>query len=796
MGKINVEGLGIVEIEGNEPNEIENKLIINKLKTIERDRATTQAAEKSTSDFFSGPGFTRLLIELGLSVGGAALTGGLAIPAMVARNVAMGARMLSKDVVFALAKSSAGSGAGGALGSVVAQPIDPTDDVVKDAVKAGISYGLAEAVGTPLFLKGSQYVAKVLGNRTPKRIFDEVEGAAEAEAVLKAQAEKIKENPREYAAMLLRKDIKEVTEKDIQKLVADYVNDPMITLGIRGENRALDILEKITEASLIGGGRIATVKEIAAKTADARMLDIQKKFIDNTGVVEAGDQFIKALQGSREAFKSSSNAMYKFLTDSAPNVKIPVGGLKDDLTKIIDEVGGPKMSGIEPLLKQLRNLNNKIEEFGGELPYKQLIALRRNLNIAVDEAAPKLGEKSSTLFRDLVMYKNKLDDTINNPKFFPEEFRALHKEVNDYYAKGSQAFNKGILASVFKKEGAPDQVFDVIIKNSSKARGEKPFTVEATLNVIDDLQKTPGKKLTAEGALVKTDENILTAAEAKGLKDKLRGHFLSNILRQSEKQSGIYGQYFDSQKFSQLLADNRTVFNKLFSDTEQDLFFGKSGIERVLAFSQGEIAKRGGIPGPIFIQLKQAGAATQLGGALLTFGGAAGAAYGTEGYVAPALILLTPVALSRALTSPKISKMLFESYSAKNLDKMSPSKAGLLYRQILGKMVDENIINSDQYIEAAGQSERVENQLNEMGVKTARDLKPSTSLQVPSSSQTNLAPINTQITQPRANLFTTQQPTLPPAPTPTPMATALDRSQQYAGLFPFDITGQQIARQG
>ncbi len=33
----------------------------------------------------------------------------------------------------------------------------------------------------------------------------------------------------------------------------------------------------------------------------------------------------------------------------------------------------------------------------------------------------------------------------------------------------------------------------------------------------------------------------------------------------------------------------------------------------------------------------------------------------------------------------------------------------------------------------------------------------------------------------------------------TPTATTLqptDRSQQYAGLFPFDVTGQQIARQG
>jgi hypothetical protein len=28
------------------------------------------------------------------------------------------------------------------------------------------------------------------------------------------------------------------------------------------------------------------------------------------------------------------------------------------------------------------------------------------------------------------------------------------------------------------------------------------------------------------------------------------------------------------------------------------------------------------------------------------------------------------------------------------------------------------------------------------------------------------------------------------------MAQPMDRSQQYAGLFPFDVTGQQIAKQG
>ena len=47
-------------------------------------------------------------------------------------------------------------------------------------------------------------------------------------------------------------------------------------------------------------------------------------------------------------------------------------------------------------------------------------------------------------------------------------------------------------------------------------------------------------------------------------------------------------------------------------------------------------------------------------------------------------------------------------------------------------------------------------------------------------------------TTPSANIFASNTPG-------TPMTTGVqptDRSQQYAGLFPFDVTGQQIARQG
>jgi hypothetical protein len=57
-------------------------------------------------------------------------------------------------------------------------------------------------------------------------------------------------------------------------------------------------------------------------------------------------------------------------------------------------------------------------------------------------------------------------------------------------------------------------------------------------------------------------------------------------------------------------------------------------------------------------------------------------------------------------------------------------------------------------------------------------------------------PISEAPTSPPSNIFAANTPGTPMTTGVAPTAQPMDKAQQYAGLFPFDVTGQQIARQG
>ena len=60
--------------------------------------------------------------------------------------------------------------------------------------------------------------------------------------------------------------------------------------------------------------------------------------------------------------------------------------------------------------------------------------------------------------------------------------------------------------------------------------------------------------------------------------------------------------------------------------------------------------------------------------------------------------------------------------------------------------------------------------------------------QAPDVTKLNLKPVNTQVTNP--NQVLSQRPTAPVSP----MAPQQNTGAKYQGLFPFDTTGQAIAR--
>lgn len=80
MGRVNIVGLGTVDIEGDTPNEQEIEVFKRMAAVKGADKITDGPAEEVTESFFTSPTFGRILTEAGLAIGGSIATGGLALP--------------------------------------------------------------------------------------------------------------------------------------------------------------------------------------------------------------------------------------------------------------------------------------------------------------------------------------------------------------------------------------------------------------------------------------------------------------------------------------------------------------------------------------------------------------------------------------------------------------------------------------------------------------------------------------------------------------------------------------------
>ena len=129
MGRVNIQGLGVVDIEGDTPNEQEIKVFQRMVEAKGASQLTDGAAEEVTDSFMSSPTFGRILTEAGLAIAGSIATGGLALPGLALR-----AGMLARPFLTQLAKSSIGAGVGGGTGAAVAQTFDPKEDVVAEDI--------------------------------------------------------------------------------------------------------------------------------------------------------------------------------------------------------------------------------------------------------------------------------------------------------------------------------------------------------------------------------------------------------------------------------------------------------------------------------------------------------------------------------------------------------------------------------------------------------------------------------------------------------------------------------------
>jgi hypothetical protein len=762
MGQIFVEGLGTVEIEGDVPNEKETQAIKRASEKF-KDESLLPQAEKVADTFFTAPKVARFATEVGLSILGTVATGGLALPAIAVRG-----GLLARPFLTRLAQSSLGSGLGGASGAGVSQVFDPKDDIVREMVRGGVEGAVGEAIGAPVVIKGGQLLSKTFNRSGPKEFLKPFEDAQQAEEILftkgtkdkPSQADAILANPERYANKFY--DVNKVIEMATEAKKG-------LTPGMKTESRFLDTMENISAKSFFGAEELIGRKEALAFVGQAAQRDFIEGLTKNLNKTDLGTLFFDNLTGAQNARKAYFKGQYDGL-DALVKEEL---GLRA-------EQAVPKLVTGKPILD---SLNKYVKDL--QLPSKDILSLQKDISKrlvdkrfdfkALNQLRGELIADSKDAFRTgnnklgkaYDNMRQSIDDLLGNPEMLKKyniPAKAVNelKRINTEYRETTNLFEDGILADILKKgnkDGGVDEIFSAIVKGKSK-----PELIKVTQDKIDTL----------------VNRGYLDKAKAVELNDSLKGQYLANIFERSKlgdaAGSPLYSNFVDASKVARNLegtADAKEIYKLMFKEsTERDKI---DGLLKNLAYSQGTIDKKTGLPGGVFIQLKQAGA---LGSALSY--GASGNLAGLLADKGLATILIAPAAFTKIMLNPKVNKLLFEETAKQNVGKISPAKSGLLFRNLVGRLVDEGYVNSEEGLKAIEESKQVQSEFEKAGIKNVNDFNKKPPVQQQPTTQ--MPAVNTRVT----NLQTPAA--IPQAAAPKPVAGGItnipqERIDQYTNLF-------------
>ena len=776
MGTINVEGIGTVQIKGDQPTPEEARIILKAAEAKKSEKANADAyayqqstgetyvsdreltgemvgagsdIDKTVANFVTSPEFARLVLEIGGGVAGAAFTGGATAPLTVARVATVAQPFLRQ-----LAIRSAGAGAGGAVGAIAAQPIDPKDDMVKEIVRASIENAAGEGIGG-LAVKGVEKVVAP-GLKLLRGADDAIKTIEEQRAIIKAG----KASAIDKAAEM---ELEEAAKKGL------------LTPGIVTDSEFLDQVQNIVKSGLFGSGGLRKAEVGAETIAKSGIDDFVNQFIITDNKVATGKLIQESLAKQRNAFDAIVDAKYKNVDDLLGIVKDPKTGVViSSKSPLIDTK--PYHDLLDARINDLKRLAGgsqdkaalELLEFQKTLPYNadfSLINAYRQKLLQLGRSANTTNTKNLASFtKEYNILEREITGLLENAAVAPEA-KAAFFEANRFYREGLEDFNNQIITKLVEKR--PDLVFKELVRS-----GGEVIPMQEALKIIDKRAVTPALK-----------------AEAEQLKLGLKGELLKKAVGDSTEAIGQYNRV-NANKLESFIGSNATGAKPgKYEDIAKELFTKQEyarlqELQNALKFSQGKLLRESGPkPGAMFFQFAQAGAA----GTVLTLNTYQGEA--TKGIAGAALILGTPKALGWMLTNPRAIEYLTRTVKATD-----PTIKGSAFKQLVAHLGDEGIIDQGEAKRVIEETDFVTSEAK--GLKSGK-VKPTPAPVTPAPVQTSPrseAPVSP--TSPPANIFAANTPGTPMTTGVTPTAQPVDKAQQYAGLFPFDVTGQQIARQG
>jgi len=506
-----------------------------------------------------------------------------------------------------------------------------------------------------------------------------------------------------------------------------------LTIGMKTESRFLDTLENIATKSFFGAEELIGRKEALAFVGQAAQKDFIENATQGLNKTDLGTLFFDSITGAKNARKAYFNAQYKGIDDI---VKKDLGLRADQVPPklitgkpIIDSLNSYIKENFQVPGKEVLTLQKDILKrlAGKRFDFKSLEGLRSEFGIDANDAFragnTKLGKSYESMQKSI---DNLLDNKDALKKYqIPENAVTEIKRIRSEYKDTSKLFEDGIFANILakgNKDGGVDEIFNAIVKGKQKST-----LVQVTKDKIEESVK----------------RKFLTQEQGIQLKDSLRGQYLQNIFERSklgkskDGAAPVYSEFVDASSINKNLNADSETFKVLFEKTERDKL---DKFVKQLAISQGTLDKKTGLPGGVFIQLKQAGAL----GSLLSYGSAGNLA-GLLADKGIATVLIAPAVFSKIMLNPKFNKLIFDETAKQNLKKTSPTKAGVAFRNLVGRLVDEGLIDSEEGLRAIEESKQVQTDFERKGIKNTDDFNKVAA--APQQRPTApMPPVNTRVT--------------------------------------------------
>lgn len=434
---------------------------------------------------------------------------------------------------------------------------------------------------------------------------------------------------------------------------------PVLTPAEATESRLLDVLENISEASLLGGGKISQFKLARKKIMEEVSDDIIDSFGKRVEPDEVGELFIRTIQGKNDAFKAASDIFYNNVEELTKGElkKVPIQEMVT--SNILDKSGKPLAHTVTKMVEkrvgQARVSTKRIKDFA-----KPIIELNKDIagieekNAGVDLMRSIMGMPKEIDFATAKELRSRLisradEYSVLNPKakVIGKAKKAvaildqsIESELKKY--KNPEALEAWRVANKFYKTGKED--FDnIFIRRLVKKGGEEPEAI--------------AKAIFKPGAI----SNIRKVKKAvdQPTWEELKSYYVQRVFSQSVDQEGnILGIKMVNNLYGRAGMGKQTL-SEIFTPEQLIELTRFSNALKVAQTKQAE-----GL-GKMWIQLTQAGAVATMVGI--------GSMPGAGGF------LLGPPLLARLMLNPTTARLLTQGYK---LSANSPKIAGILARLI------------------------------------------------------------------------------------------------------------------